>query len=312
VSEPSGPRDAPFDPELRAMARWLPRLVMSDRLAVRMRWLSQWLPAPRSTREVIVEPRTLGGVRALVYRPRATRGPCPAVLWLHGGGYVIGAPEQEGARCLALSRALGLVVVAPAYRLAPEHPFPAARDDAHAVLAAMRGDASLGVRADRIAVAGVSAGGGLAASLALHVRSEAPPLAAQILLYPMLDDRTTARPGLEDAAHRLWNQASNVHGWRSYLGREPGGASAPEGAVPSRAESVEGLPPTWIGVGTVDLFHEECTAFAARLRGSGVPCTLEIAHGGYHAFDVVSPRAAISRRFEASWRAALRNALGVG
>ena len=256
-----------------------------------------------------MEERVLGGVRSLVFRPRAAHGPRAAVLWLHGGGYVIGAPEQEGPRCLALARALGVVVVAPAYRLAPEHPFPAARDDAAAVLEALWTDDSLGVRSDRIAVAGVSAGGGLAASLSLHVRGSAPPLAAQILLYPMLDDRTTTRPELDDPAHRLWNQASNVYGWRSYLGVEPGGPSAPEGAVPSRAASLAGLPPTWIGVGDVDLFHDECASFAARLRECGVPSTLEIAPGGYHAFDVVSPRAAISRRFEASWRAALRDAL---
>lgn len=300
-----------YDPELRPLARWLPRFVMSDALAQRMRRLSQWMPLPRSSREVIVEERRLAGVRSLVFRPRAAKGPRPGVLWLHGGGYVIGAPEQEGARCRALAASHDAVVVAPAYRLAPEHPFPAARDDAHRVLAAMGEDASLGVRADRIAIAGVSAGGGLAASLALRARDEGPRPVAQILLYPMLDDRTAVRPELDDASHLLWNQASNVYGWRSYLGVEPGSARAPEVAVPARAATVRGLPPTWIGVGTVDLFHDECVDFASRLRESAVPCTLEVAHGGYHAFDVVSPRAAVSRRFTESWQSALREALAI-
>lgn len=300
-----------YDPELRPLARWLPRFVMSDTLAQRMRRLSRWIPAPRSSREVIVEERRLAGVRSLVFRPRAAKGPRPGVLWLHGGGYVIGAPEQEGERCRALAASHDAVVVAPAYRLAPEHPFPAARDDVHRVLVAMSSDASLGVRADRIAIAGVSAGGGLAASLALHVRQHGPAVVAQLLLYPMLDDRTASRPRLEDASHRLWNQASNVYGWRSYLGVEPGSASVPVGAVPSRAAPLDGLPPTWIGVGTADLFHDECRDFAARLEESAVPCTLEIADGAYHAFDMVSPRAAVSRRFTESWQSALREAVAI-
>lgn len=305
----AGPASEPFDPELRARARWLPRFVMSDALVRRMRGLARWMPAPRSSREVAVETRSIAGVRTLVFRPRAPEGPLPAVLWLHGGGYVIGAPEQEGGRCRALAASLGAVVLAPAYRLAPEHPFPAARDDVHGVLVAMSTDASLGVRADRIAIAGVSAGGGLAASLALHARQHGPRVVAQLLLYPMLDDRTASRRDVDDAAHRLWNQASNVYGWRSYLGVEPGSASVPVGAVPSRAAPLDGLPPTWIGVGTADLFHDECRDFAARLEESGVPCTLEIAEGAYHAFDMVSPGAAVSRRFTESWQRALRAAL---
>jgi acetyl esterase/lipase len=305
-----------LDPELRALARLIPRLDLSDGSVRLVRAAQRWLPSPRSSRDVLVEERVLDGVRAWVFSPRASLdAPLPGLLWLHGGGYVIGSPSQDGARCRALAAALGVVVVAPAYRLAPEHPFPAARDDAHRALRAMVEDRSLRVRADRIAIAGVSAGGGLAAALALHLRKGGPALAAQILLYPMLDDRTTARHDIDEARLRVWSQASNVYGWRSYLGVPPAGPegavdhSAPDGAVPARASSLAGLPSTWIGVGTADLFHDECVAFAERLRASGVPCTLQLARGAYHGFDVVSPRAAVSRRFEASWIGALRAAI---
>lgn len=304
------PTAAELDPELRARARLIPRLTLTDGVAGAMRRVQAWLPAPRSTGEVVVEERVLDGVRAWVFSPRAaTQATLPGLLWLHGGGYVIGAPTQDGVRCRALAAELGAVVVAPAYRLAPEHPFPAARDDAYRALTAMVEDRALRVRADRIAVAGVSAGGGLAASLALRVRDGGPALVAQILLYPMLDDRTTARRDVDEEALRVWSTGSNLYGWRSYLGVPPAGPSAPDGAVPARAATLAGLPSTWIGVGTADLFHDECVAFATRLRESGVPCTLELARGAYHGFDVVSPRAAVSRRFEASWKAALRDAL---
>jgi acetyl esterase/lipase len=195
----------PFDPELGAIARWLPRPTMNDSRAHLVRRLARWMPVPASSRDVVVEARTVAGVRSLVFRPRAAKGPRPGLLWLHGGGYVIGTPEREGARCRALAASHDAVVVPPAYRLAPEHPFPAARDDAHRVLVAMSEDASLGVRADRIAIAGVSAGGGHAASLALQAREHGPRVVAQILIYPMLDDRTTSRHDVDDAPHRLWN-----------------------------------------------------------------------------------------------------------
>jgi acetyl esterase/lipase len=230
------------------------------------------------------------------------------VLYLHGGGYTIGSIKTH--RCLAgwISRAARARVLIIDYRLAPEHPFPAALDDAYAALEAVARDPD--VRADRVAVGGMSAGGGLAAALALAARDRGgPALAAQILIYPMLDDRSALRTDLDDERFRLWDVPSNVYGWTSYLAATPGGERVPDGAVPSRAASLAGLPPTWIGVGTLDLFHDECVDYAQRLEASGVRCTLEIAHGAYHGFDEVSPHAAITRRFRASWQTALETAL---
>lgn len=297
-----------FDPALRFAARLIPRVSMSARLARALRVMNAALPAPSSTADVRVETRAMPGGPAYVFRPTHAKGPLPAIVWLHGGGYVIGTPKQDGPKCTALARELGITVIAPTYRLAPEHPFPAARDDAYAALEAAARDPD--VRADRIAVGGMSAGGGLAAALALAARDRGgPALAAQILIYPMLDDRSALRTDVDGARFRLWDVPSNVYGWSSYLGVAPGSADAPIAAIPARAASLSDLPPTWIGVGTLDLFHDECVAYAQRLEGSGVACTLELARGAYHGFDEVSPRAEITRAFRASWQRVLRSAL---
>ncbi len=296
-----------WHPELARRARWLPRYDVGPRLVRALRLVYAAWPAPRSDADVEARGIRLGGVRAWVFRPRASVGPLPALLWLHGGGYVLGTPQQDAARCRRLARELGIVVVAPHYRLAPDHPHPAALDDATAVLGAMADEGeSLALRADRIAVLGVSAGGGLAAALAIRARDRGgPALVHQSLVYPMLDDRTAQRTGIDERRVRVWSHPSNVFAWRAYLGA---GGVAVE-AVPARAASLAGLPPAWIGVGTADLFHDEDVAYAERLRASGVPCTLEVVPGAYHGFDATTPRAPVSRAFLASRDRALREAL---
>jgi acetyl esterase/lipase len=233
----------------------------------------------------------------------------PAMLWIHGGGFILGSPAQDDAAATMFARELGMTVVAPSYRLAPEHPFPAAMDDLYATLRWLHANAeALRVRADRIVVAGASAGGGLAAGLTLLARDRKEvPVAFQLLVYPMLDDRTVGKT-IDGTNHRLWNAESNRFGWTSYLGREPGGADVPAYAAPARAESLAGLPPTWIGVGTFDLFHDEDVAYAKRLEAAGVAAHLEIVPGAFHAFDVFQ-RANVSKAFHASQVAALRRAL---
>jgi acetyl esterase/lipase len=291
-----------FHPELRSRARLIPRFSFGPRVVRTFRWLNARIPVGRT--EIV----DLGGVRCCVFRSRVTQGRVPAVVWFHGGGYLMGSPLQDAPACARTAEKLGVVVVAPFYRLAPEHPFPAALDDAYAVLRAVA--AMPNVRADRIAVGGMSAGGGLAAALALHARDrDGPRIVHQSLVYPMLDDRTTLRRDVDETYFRLWNCESNRFGWRSYLGVEPGGASVPAGAVPARAESLAGLPSAWIGVGTQDLFHDEDVAYAERLRASGVACKLEIVDGGYHGFDEVSPSANVVRAFRKSRIDALRAAL---
>jgi acetyl esterase/lipase len=135
-----------------------------------------------------------------------------------------------------------------------------------------------------------------------------PGPAAQVLVYPMLDDRTVLRE-VDGRHHRLWDQASNRYGWTSYLANTPGAPEVPEHAAPARRVDLSGLPPTWIGVGTLDLFHDEDAAYAARLRAAGVDTTFEVVEGAFHGFDAVSPGAEVCRHFTNSFTSAMEAAL---
>ncbi len=299
-----------FHPDLRLAARLLPRFNFGPRVVKLSRWLMRGASPPRSTPGVTASLRDIpGGQTARVFAPDDVSGPTPAMLWIHGGGFVIGSPRQDDAKARAFARALGMTVVAPSYRLAPEHPFPAAMDDLYAALTWLHSNAAaLRVDPARIVVAGASAGGGLAAGLTLLARDRQEiAVAFQLLVYPMLDDRTVGR-SIDGTHHRLWTAASNHFGWRAYLGFEPGGAEAPVYAAPARATSLAGLPPTWIGVGSLDLFHDEDVAYAARLAAADVPVALEVVPGVFHGFDAFH-RANVARAFFAGQVAALRRAL---
>jgi acetyl esterase/lipase len=258
-----------------------------------------------------VEIETTGSLGIRVHHPPATApSPYPAVLWIHGGGFVIGSPAQDDAVCQVLAQKLGALVAAVRYRRAPEHPFPAALHDCHDGLEwlAQRDD----VDAERIAIGGASAGGGLAAALALLARERGvvtPRI--QLLSYPMLDDRTVLRTDLDERYFRLWNNEANRFGWTSYLGSEPGLPGVSPLAAPAREENLSGLPRAWIGVGTLDLFYDEDVTYAKRLRSAGVPCELQIVEGAFHGFDSVAPKAAITRAYRIEQVQALATALGV-
>ncbi len=286
-------------PELRTLARWLPRGLARAWLIP----LLQRLPVPSRPLPagVVVTERALAGrggasVR-IVGAPDDGRAR-PAILWIHGGGYVMGRAKTDDALCARFAKRLGATVLSVDYRLAPGHPFPTPLDDCLAAYELLhREAASLGVDPARVAIGGMSAGGGLAAALVLRAHDRGLPAPAlQLLVYPMLDDRTALRD-VDDRLHRLWNPASNRVGWRAYLGREPGGDDVPEHAAPARRRDLSGVAPAWIGVGTADLFHDEDVAYAARLRDAGVPVTLDVVEGAFHGFDVVAPRAPVSRRF---------------
>lgn len=219
----------------------------------------------------------------------------------------MGTAAQEDGFCRLVAAELGVVVAAVDYRLAPEHPFPVPLHDCHDTLVWL--SELDGVDREQVAIGGRSAGGGLAAALALLAceRAQVRPV-FQLLTYPMLDDRTAVRDGLDQRHVRLWNNASNHFGWRSYLGAEPGGADVSQLAAPARALDLSGLPPAWIGVGTFDLFADEDIAFAARLQQAGVECHLEVVDGAFHGFDVIHPRAQVSRTFLQQHIDALRGA----
>ena len=249
-----------------------------------------------------VEVLTLSsGVGVRLHRPAGVDQPGPALLWLHGGGYIIGTAQQDDALCRRFTRELGITVAAVDYRLAPEHPYPAPLEDCYAALTWL---ARLpAVDKARVAIGGASAGGGLAAALALlaHDRGEVTP-ALQLLAYPMLDDRSGSRP--DNPKYRLWSPKSNRFGWKAYLG-----TADPKVAVPARRDDLGGLPPAWIGVGTNDLFHDEDVDYAGRLTAAGVPCRVEVVNGAFHGFDQMVPKAGVSQSFFASQCASLRTAL---
>jgi acetyl esterase/lipase len=223
------------------------------------------------------------------------------MLWVHGGGYLMGTAQQDDALCRRFTRELGITVAAVDYRLAPEHPYPAPLEDCYSALTWLAGLPA--VDPARLAIGGASAGGGLAAALALLARDrgDVTPV-LQVLAYPMLDDRSGAGP--KNPNYRLWGPKSNRFGWGSYLGN-----ADPQVAVPARRDNLSGLPPAWIGVGTHDLFHDEDLTYAERLTAAGVPCHVEVVPGAFHGFDQVVPKAAVSRSFFASQCASLRTAL---
>ena len=245
-------------------------------------------------------------LRLRCYRPPSgTR--LAGLLWLHGGGYIAGRPEMDDPACLHFAREAGIAVVSVDYRTAPENPFPCALEDSYTALKwAAAQVVQLGIDPGRLAVGGASAGGGLAAALAqaAHDRAEIR-LGFQLLVYPMLDDRSLSLPGLDSRAYLGWDPASNRFGWQAYLGKHLGATRLPDYAVPARRENLAGLPPAWIGVGSLDLFHNEDLAYGQRLRECGVACETITIPGAFHGFDLVGPQLPVVRDFRASQIAAM-------
>ncbi len=222
------------------------------------------------------------------YAPRGA-APGPAVLYLHGGGMILGRVELfDGpvARCAAAS---GVPMLSVEYRRAPEHPHPTPIEDCYAGLQWLHDHATeLGVAPDRVAVMGDSAGGGLAAGLALMARDRSgPALARQILVMPMLDDRTTA-PDPEIAPFAAWSYDDNLTGWQVLLGDGAGGPTVSPYAAPARAQDLTGLPPAYLEVGQLDIFRDEDLDYAQRLSRAGVPVEFHLHPGVPHEFDQVA------------------------
>ncbi len=251
-----------------------------------------------------------GRVRVLVFAPTERSAPRPAVLWIHGGGLCAGTPQLEAQLAGRLVRDVGAVVVSPEYRLAPENPFPAALDDCMATLKWVAKYADeIGIDPDRIAVHGVSSGGGLAAAVAQRAFDEGIPPRAQALVSPMLDDRTALRDDQPAPGELTWSRSSNRFAWTAYLGREPRLSDAPEYAAPARRKDVAGLPPAWIGVGDLELFYDENVGYAERLTAAGVPCELVTVPGMYHAANGLAQKALSMQNFHASMVEHLRTYL---
>ena len=268
------------------------------------------LPPPVIIPDEHIIPSKHGGPDIFVYlfRPEAVRPDGGAILHIHGGGMVMGSVKQMQAGPAALAAAAGVPVASVEYRLAPEHPFPAPQEDCHSALIWLAAQAdSLGFDPGRIVVAGESAGGGLAAALAIMARDlGGPAIAGQLLTYPMLDHRT----GGDACPYRnpvtgefIWTRASNQFGWRALQGDYAIDDARRGWFSPSLAEDLSDLPPVYIATGSLDLFFDENLDYARRLVSAGVPVDLHSYAGAIHAFNAI-PDAALSQRFNGGLLAA--------
>lgn len=236
-------------------------------------------------------------LRVCIFRPLKPVEGVPGLLWLHGGGYALGAPEQAEMMAKRLIEASNCVVVAPDYRLSVEAPYPAALEDSYEALLWMKSHAKeLGIRENQLMVGGDSAGGGLTAALSLYARDKGEvAIAFQMPLYPMLDDRMTSESARDNDAP-VWNSESNSVCWKLYLGELFGTTNVPYYAAPARAKDYSNLPPTATFVGELEPFRDEVIQYVEDLRRAGVPVGFEIYKGCYHAFEQMCPKAEISKR----------------
>jgi acetyl esterase/lipase len=306
------------DPDLEPLLARMPTRPLgaatldADRAAMRGVWATT---APPPDDGVVRAERTVPGrdVPVVVLAP-AERGPrpVPALLFVHGGGFVGGTADNGAPFHRRIVAELGIVVVSVGYRLAPEHRYPAQVEDCYAALQWLHDDAAeLGLDPARIAVEGVSAGGALAASLALLVRDRGElSLALQSLVYPMLDDRPAATEPDGVTGRIAWFRESDTFGWASLLGPDvAGGPDVSPYAAPARAADLTGLPPTYIGAAALDLLVHQNLDFARRLIAAGVPTQVEVYPRTFHGFDVGS--APVSETFKRNRLAVLRRGLGI-
>jgi acetyl esterase/lipase len=308
-----------FDPELAEIARVAPALDLDDVAAARsgmaamIRQMAEAAGGLRDER-VAVEDRKLPGpagappVPVRIYRPEGRSGPRPVLVYFHGGAFCLGDLESEHARCMRICAELGYPTVSVDYRLAPEHPFPAGVEDCYAALMwTAHNLRELGGDPARLAIGGASAGGGLAAAVALMARDRgAPALAFQLLIYPVLDDRMSTPSMRAFSDTPMWNRANSERMWRHYLGASRGEISSY--AAPARAQELRGLAPAYVMTAEFDPLRDEGIEYASRLMQAGVPTELHNYPGAFHGFDLMGG-AAISQVAIEEQHAALRRAL---
>lgn len=276
--------------------------------------LMSQMPSPELPAEISVEEAQIPGIGTdpdvpiRIYKPESLPPNAPGLVWIHGGGMVLGSAEMDDAGSAAMAEQHQCVVISVDYRLAPENPYPAPLHDCYAALKWFAKNAnSLGVSSDRIAIGGASAGGGLAAGTALMARDKGgPDLIFQLLVFPMLDHRNETPSSFGTSDTRVWNREANIIAWEAYLNNiEP----IPSYASPSITDDLSGLPPTYINVGTLDIFVDEDIDYAARLSQAGVPVELHVYPGAFHGSNGFVAESSLSLRWAADQSAALEAAL---
>ncbi|WAZ26717.1 alpha/beta hydrolase [Streptomyces cinnabarinus] len=312
------PARPPYDPELGTLlansplpAAITPDMIEPLRAAPFTAPIEEVLATRALDHEVVTVPGPDGELTASVFTPRGKTTAGPGIYFLHGGGFIIGDRFTGIVNILDYAIEHNAVVVSLDYRLAPEHPDPAPVEDAYAgFIWTAAHAADLGIDPERILLAGTSAGGGLAAGVALLARDRQGPKAlAQMLMSPMIDDRDQTVSTLQYTGTGSWSRESNTTGWTALLGDRRATDTVSPYASPARAADLSGLPPAFIDVGSAEVFRDEDVAYASRLWAAGVQVELHVWAGGFHIFDGAAPAAALSRAALAAREAWVRRTL---
>ena len=255
-----------------------------------------------------VAPGPAGEIAVRIYSPKKVSQPAAGLIYIHGGGMIMGGLDGEDATCQMMAERLGAVVVSVDYRKAPENPSPAAPEDCYAAASWVFDNAKeLSLDASNIGIYGQSAGGGLAIAVALMARDRGGPKFSFLApIYPMIDDRNTSESSKLVTDVGIWDRAGSIEAWGWYLG----GKAADQYAAPARAEDLSGLPPTYIDVGELDMFRDEDMDFAKRLAEAGVQVEFHLWPGAYHASEIFAPEATLSKTIWETRIRGLRRLIG--
>ena len=313
----------PFDPELAPAVAGLGTQEFTLEMIPAIRRAPAISPVPtvedyrrggafEVTERLVPGPAGAPDVSLLICRPTGVTGPVPCLYFIHGGGMMLGNTRSGGApRALEHAEALGAALVSVEYRLAPETPHPGPVDDCYSGLIwTVKHADELGIDPERLIVGGASAGGGLAAAVALLARDRGgPAMRGQLLLCPMLDDRNDTPSSYQMTGLGIWDRGANEVGWTALLGDARGGPDVSPYAAPARATDLSGLPPAFIDAGSAETFRDEDVAYASRIWQAGGDAELHVWPGGFHGFTGMVPDAAISKAAMAAQLTWLRRLL---
>lgn len=255
-----------------------------------------------------VAPGPAGDLAVRVYSPKNAAKPAPGLVYIHGGGMIMGGLDGEDGTCQMMADRLGAVVASVDYRKAPEDPYPAAPEDCYAAASwVFENAASLGIDKSNIGIYGQSAGGGLTIAVAMMARDRGgPSFKYMVPIYPMIDDRNESASSKLVTDVGIWDRAGSIEAWGWYLGGNP----ADHYAAPARATDVSGLPPAYIDVGELDMFRDEDIDFVKKLSEANVAVEFHLWPGAYHASEVFAPEAKLSARIWDSRIAGIKRLMG--